>query len=104
MYGMTPVGVFFTAIFPLVINDQAFCQQPQFVPKLRACQSRGYAGVRFPGRNGIREKRRLKTQAKINPCEISKQTAILVLLTTPKSVAPYSIHSTSFHVDIRCLA
>ena len=63
----------------------------QFVPKLRACQSRGYAGVRFPGRNGIREKRRLKTQAKINPCEISKQTAILVLLTTPKSVAPYSI-------------
>ena len=33
MYGMTPVGVFFTAIFPLVINDQAFCQQPQNVPK-----------------------------------------------------------------------
>ena len=33
MYGMTPVGVFFTAIFPLVINDQAFCQQPHFVPK-----------------------------------------------------------------------
>ena len=33
MYGMTPVGVFFTAIFPLVINDQALCQQPQFVPK-----------------------------------------------------------------------
>ena len=28
MYGMTPVGVFFTAIFPLVINDQALCQQP----------------------------------------------------------------------------
>jgi hypothetical protein len=76
----------------------------QFVPKLRACQGWGYDGVRVPGRNGIREKRRLKTQAKINPCEISKQTAILVLLTTPKSVAPYSIHSTSFHVDIRCLA
>ena len=35
MYGMTPVGVFFTAIFPLVINDQAFCQQPHFVPKYR---------------------------------------------------------------------
>jgi len=33
MYGMTPVGVFFTAIFPLVINDQAFCQQPHFVPR-----------------------------------------------------------------------
>ena len=33
MYGMTPMGVFFTAIFPLVINDQAFCQQPQNVPK-----------------------------------------------------------------------
>lgn len=33
MYGMTPVGVFFTAIFPLVINDQALCQQPHFVSK-----------------------------------------------------------------------
>lgn len=33
MYGMTPVGVFFTAIFPLVINGQALCQQPHFVPK-----------------------------------------------------------------------
>jgi len=27
---MTPVGVFFTAIFPLVINGQALCQQLQF--------------------------------------------------------------------------
>lgn len=33
MYGMTPMGVFFTAIFPLEINEQALCQQPQFVPK-----------------------------------------------------------------------
>ena len=33
MYGMTPMGVFFTAIFPLVINGQALCQQPHFVPK-----------------------------------------------------------------------
>ena len=33
MYGMTPVGVFFTAIFPLVINDQALCQQPHIDPK-----------------------------------------------------------------------
>ena len=33
MYGMTPVGVFFTAIFPLEINEQALCQQPQVVPK-----------------------------------------------------------------------
>ena len=32
MYGMTPMGVFFTAIFPLVINGQALCQQPQTVP------------------------------------------------------------------------
>ena len=41
MYGMTPMGVFFTAIFPLVINGQALCQQPQNVPKLRgACQRR----------------------------------------------------------------
>ena len=41
MYGMTPMGVFFTAIFPLEINEQALCQQPQNVPKLRgACQRR----------------------------------------------------------------
>lgn len=33
MYGMTPMGVFFTAIFPLEINEQALCQQPQVVPK-----------------------------------------------------------------------
>lgn len=33
MYGMTPMGVFFTAIFPLEINEQALCQQPQIVPK-----------------------------------------------------------------------
>ncbi|MGN9097195.1 hypothetical protein, partial [Flintibacter porci] len=33
MYGMTPMGVFFTAIFPLEINEQALCQQPQLVPK-----------------------------------------------------------------------
>jgi len=74
----------------------------QFVPKLRACQGWGYAGVRFPGRNGIREKRRLKTKAKINPCEISEQTAIFVLPPIPKSVAPHSVHSTAFCVDIRC--
>ena len=37
MYGMTPVGVFFTAIFPLEINEQALCQQPQIVPKSPAC-------------------------------------------------------------------
>jgi len=74
----------------------------QFVPKLRACQGRGYAGVRVPGRNGIREKRRLKTQAKINPCEISEQSENFVLLPTPKSVAPHSVHSTAFCVDIRC--
>ena len=28
MYGMTPMGVFFSAIFPLVRNEQALCQQP----------------------------------------------------------------------------
>ena len=33
MYGMTPVGVFFTAIFPLVINEQALCQQLHIVSK-----------------------------------------------------------------------
>lgn len=36
MYGMTPVGVFFIAILPPVINDQALCQQPHFVQKFRA--------------------------------------------------------------------
>lgn len=29
MYGMTPMGVFFTAIFPLEIKEQALCQQLQ---------------------------------------------------------------------------
>lgn len=33
MYGMTPMGVFFIAILPLVINDQALCQQPQVEPR-----------------------------------------------------------------------
>ena len=33
MYGMTPIGVFFTAIFPLQVNEQALCQQPQSVPR-----------------------------------------------------------------------
>lgn len=36
MYGMTPMGVFFTAIFPLEINEQALCQQPQLGTKLRS--------------------------------------------------------------------
>ena len=33
MYGMTPMGVFFTAIFPLKINEHALCQQLHFVQK-----------------------------------------------------------------------
>ena len=33
MYEMTPMGVFFTAIFPLEINEQALCQQLHFVPR-----------------------------------------------------------------------
>ena len=33
MYGMTPMGVFFTAIFPLKINEHALCQQLQSVQK-----------------------------------------------------------------------
>ena len=28
-----PIGVFFTAIFPLEVNEQALCQQPQVGPK-----------------------------------------------------------------------
>ena len=43
MYGMTPVGVFFTAIFPLVINDQALCQQPQLGTKNREAYLRKMA-------------------------------------------------------------
>ena len=50
MYGMTPVGVFFTAIFPLVINDQAFCQQPHFVQKCRAAGKIPTARFSFMGR------------------------------------------------------
>ena len=42
MYGMTPVGVFFTAIFPLVINDQAFCQQPQAEVKIGSFSRRRF--------------------------------------------------------------
>ena len=42
MYGMTPVGVFFTAIFPLVINDQALCQQPHFVQRCFFHGKEGY--------------------------------------------------------------
>ena len=37
MYGMTPMGVFFTAIFPLKINEHALCQQLQVGPRLLAC-------------------------------------------------------------------
>lgn len=74
----------------------------QFIPKLRACQGRGYAGVRVPGRNGIRENGAQKTQVKINPCETSEQTAILVLPPTPKNVVLHSVHSKAFRVDIRC--
>ena len=33
MYGMTPMGVFFTAIFPLQINEQALCQQLRYDAK-----------------------------------------------------------------------
>ena len=33
MYGMTPMGAFFTAIFPLKINEHALCQQLQSVQK-----------------------------------------------------------------------
>lgn len=30
---MTPVGVFFIAIFLLKVNEQALCQQPQVGPR-----------------------------------------------------------------------
>ena len=33
MYGMTPIGVFFLAVFPPRPPNQGFCQQLQFVPK-----------------------------------------------------------------------
>lgn len=34
MYGMTPIGVFFLAVFPPRPPNQGFCQQLQHVPKL----------------------------------------------------------------------
>ena len=45
MYGMTPVGVFFIAILPPVINDQALCQQPQHDPK------QPHKNTKAPGRH-----------------------------------------------------
>ena len=47
MYGMTPVGVFFTAIFPLEINEQALCQQPHIDPKWRKLKGRHLLGAVF---------------------------------------------------------
>ena len=43
MYGMTPMGVFFTAIFPLKINEHALCQQLHYdavdaASDFRACR------------------------------------------------------------------
>lgn len=40
MYEMTPMGVFFTAIFPLEINEHALCQQPQLGRKCVGKESR----------------------------------------------------------------
>ena len=48
MYGMTPMGVFFTAIFPPEINEQALCQQPHFVRRFFAPQNPS-GGLRLGG-------------------------------------------------------
>ena len=37
MYGMTPIGVFFLAVFPPRPPNQGFCQQLQSVQRLSAC-------------------------------------------------------------------
>ena len=47
MYGMTPMGVFFTAIFPLEINEQVLCQQPHIGPKWRKLKGRHLRGPPF---------------------------------------------------------
>ena len=50
MYGMTPVGVFFIAFFPLKINEHALCQQPHYIPR-RAGEQAG--ALPLPVRCGI---------------------------------------------------
>ena len=47
MYGMTPMGVFFTAIFPLKINEHALCQQLHIDPKWRKLKGRHLLGAVF---------------------------------------------------------
>ena len=55
------------------------------------------AGVRFPGRNDIREKRQKPTSI-FKPCENSEETAVFVVLSISFSDAPDSEHSAPFRV------
>ena len=56
------------------------------------------AGVRFPGRNDIREKRQ-KTTAIFKPCENSEEPAVFVPLSISNCNALDSEHSTLFRVS-----
>jgi len=45
---MTPIGVFFTAIFPLEVNEQALCQQPQLGQNFEGKSSRAHIAENSP--------------------------------------------------------
>ena len=67
-----------------------------------ACDDEAYqrgrnAGVRFPGRNDIREKRQNSTVV-FKSCENSEELAVFVPLSTSISNAPDSEHSMPFRV------
>ena len=57
------------------------------------------AGVRFPGRNDIREKRQKNTVI-FKPCENSEEPAVFVPLSISNYDAPDSEHSTPFRVRV----
>ena len=57
-----------------------------------------YAGVRFPGRNDIREKRQ-KTTTIFKPCENSEETTVFVPLSISISDAPDIEHSMPFRMS-----
>ena len=55
------------------------------------------AGVRFPGRNDIREKRQKPTSI-FKPCENSEETAFFVVLSISLNDALDSAHNTPLRV------
>ena len=55
MYGMTPIGVFFLAVFPPRPPNQGFCQQLQGVEKAYHCfQKAGLRDVTMKLYHGLR--------------------------------------------------